>query len=255
MKCFQKLKSILGLSFQLAKAGFKLRNEGTWIGVFWYLLSPLLTFIILLGIFRNNLGGNTPFYPIYLLLGILMFNFFQAVTSASTNIIRQNSGLIKSINFPKESLIFSTLLMFLFSHFFEIIILIAFILFFKIPVLTIVFYPFVLFFLCSFIFGISLILASLTVYIHDLENVWNFTSKIIWFATPIFYTLEENSKLYYLNFLNPMYYYITIARDLIIYSKMPEIWVILVAITYSLFFVFVGIVIFNKLKNKFAELI
>ena len=52
-----------------------------------------------------------------------------------------------------------------------------------------------------------------------------------------------------------MYYFITIARDLIIYVRMPELWMILIAVFYSLAFLFVGMLIFNRLNGKFAELI
>lgn len=255
-KNYQKIKSILGLSLQLAKAGFKLRNEGSYLGVFWYLLNPLLMFGLLLLIFSNRVGAGIPSYPLYLLLGIIMFNFFQqATTEATKAIIKDYQLIIKSINFPRESLIASIILKTLFSHLFEIILFVIFLLVFKNSLIGIISYPLMLLFFCFFVFGFSLILGALTVYFIDLENIWLFASRLIWLGTPIFYAVEGQTKLFYVNLFNPMYYFITIARDLIIYLKIPEPWIILGAVSFSLLFLAIGLLIFNKLKIKFAEMI
>jgi len=247
-------RRIIGLSLSLAKTEFKLKNEGTWLGIFWYLLSPILTFLVLVAIFQDRLGQEINNYPLYLLLGIIMFNYFQKITVSSTIVIR-STQVIKAISFPKEALVSSVVLQNLFSHLFEIVILIFFLLFFNIPMTAIIFYPIILIFLSIFSFGVGLILASVGVYIFDLNNVWGFVVSFIWFMTPIFYEIGGQGRLFILNLFNPMYYFITIARDLIIYVRIPELWMILMCIFYTLLFLFVGLLIFNKLKKKFAELI
>lgn len=250
------IKQFMGLSLAIAKANFKLRNEGTWLGVFWYLLNPLLLFGLLLFVFSQNLGSGIEYYPVYLLIGIMMFNFFNSIVIGSTKTILDNSKIIKSIKFPYKSLILSNTLRTLFSHIFEVIVLLVLVsLLFKISLVGILFYSFVLVFLIIFVFGASLITSSLTVYFFDLDNVWLFVSNLIFFGTPIFYAIEQGSILFYFNLFNPMFYYITMARELIIYNKMPELWIILGGVVYSLLFLIIGLIIFNKLKYKFAEMI
>jgi len=251
----KQIKSIFGLSLALAQAGFKLKNEGTWLGIFWYLLSPVLTFLLLSLIFTDRLGGNIPLYPLYLLLGIILFNYFQQISSESVKIIRANAGIIKAIPFPKESLIGSVVLKILFSHIFEVFILIVFLAIFGIPIKTMIFYPLILVFLSIFAFGASLILSSLEVFFIDLDNIWRFVSKLIWFGTPIFYAIEGQTRLFTANLFNPMFYIITVARDIIVYARMPEAWMILGMVGYSFLSLFIGLFIFNKLKTKFAELL
>lgn len=249
------IKQVFGLSFQLAKAGFKLRNEGSYLGIFWYLLNPLLLFLLLLLVFSNRLGSNIPNYPLYMLLGIIIFNFFQNATAEATKTItRDYSGIIKSINFPRESLIGSVVLKTFFSHLFEITLFIVFILIFKGSLTGLIFYPAILFVFCIFVFGACLILSSLTVYFVDLENIWFFVSRLIWLGTPIFYAIGGQTRLFYINLLNPLYYFITISREIIIYSRIPELWMIFMAIGYSLLFLLAGMIVFNKLKVKFAEM-
>ena len=249
-------KNFFESTLQLAKAGFKLRNEGSYLGIFWYLLNPLLMFGLLLLIFADRLGSNIPSYPLYLLLGIIMFNFFQQATIESTKVITQEySGVIKSIDFSRESLVGSIVLKTFFSHLFEIILLVVFVLIFRGSLVGLIFYPVIIIVFCFFVFGVCLIFASLTVYFVDLENIWVFVSKLIWLGTPIFYEIGGQTRLFYINLLNPMYYFITIAREIIIYTKIPELWMIFGAIGYSLLFLLIGLLIFNKLKIKFAEMI
>lgn len=250
----QKFRSVLGLSFVLGKAEFKLRNEGSYLGIFWYLLSPLLMFALLFLVFSDRLGSGITNYPLYLLLGVIMFNFFQSATTESvTSVIREYRWVIKSINFPREALVASILLKNLFSHFFEIAFFTIFLLFFKISLVGILFYFLILILFCLFVFGVSLALASLTVYFVDLESIWSFLVKLLWLGTPIFYAIAGQQKLYYVSLFNPMYYFLTFARDVVIYSKTPDILIVLGAIFYALLFFVIGVLIFNILKVKFAE--
>lgn len=250
-----RIRNIIELTFALAKAEFKLRNEGSYLGILWYLLNPLLLFLLLLLVFSDRVGVNIPSYPIYLLLGIIIFNFFQAATIESAKVIHVNRWILKSINFPREVLVSSIILKTIFSHIFEIILLIVFLLFYRVPISGVLFYPFILIFFCIFIYGASLILSAIAVYFVDLENIWAFVVRLIWLGTPIFYAIGGQTKLFYISLFNPMYYFITIARDFIVYMKMPELWMIAGAIFYSVLSLIIGILIFNRLKIKFAEMI
>lgn len=249
------MKHALELSHTLAKAEFKERNEGSYLGIVWYMLNPLLMFLLLLLIFYDRIGQRIPHYPLYLLLGIIVFNSFQKVTIEACHAIYANRWIIKSINFPRVALVSSIVLKGLFSHVFEFILFILFALFFRAPISGAIFYPIILIFFYIFIFGVSLFLASLAVYFIDIEYIWGFLSRLIWFGTPIFYAIAGQRRLFILNLFNPMYYYITISRKLMIYSELPPLWMVLGAIGYSLSALVVGLLVFRKLKHKFAELI
>jgi len=256
VKSRENIKKIASLSFQIAKVEFKLRNEGSYLGVLWYLLNPALMFVLLLAIFNDRLGGDIQHYPLYLLLGIIMFNFFQSVTAESTRtIIREHHYLIKSIDFPRESLIVAVVLKNLFSHFLEIALFAIVTLILGANPLPIIYYLPVLALLAAFVFGSSLILASLTVYFVDLGNIWDFALKLIWLGTPIFYSIGGQTRLFWANLANPMYYFITLARDLVVYGRTPDWWLPLGAIAWTIASFAVGIIVFGKLKIKFAELI
>ena len=90
-------------------------------------------------------------------------------------------------------------------------------------------------------------------YFVDLDNIWNFASRLLFFATPIFYSLTKGTRLFYLNLFNPIYYFIDASRNLVLYGRMPELFIVIGCIFYALVFFIVGQAIFKKLKNKFAE--
>ena len=250
---WKNIKNILGLSLSLSKANFKTRNEGSYLGILWYLLNPLSFFLIMLFIQGAILKKPIQDYPIYLLIGIIMLNFFSSVTSFSTNVIQSNSNFIKSIKINKEVFVISGVFQFIFSHFFEFLILVFFAIFYKMNLFFLLFYPIIFCLLCLFTIGISFILSIAGVYISDLKNVWSIFTSLIMFATPVFYSVNSGDLLQKINMFNPLYHYINITRDLVIFNKFPKISTIILAVFFSITMFIIGIYIFEKNKNKLAE--
>jgi len=255
-KYYYKVKSILGLSLSLAKADFKLRNEGSYLGIFWYLLNPLALFLIILFIrgaaFSSN---NISFYPIYLLLGVIMNNFFSKSLSSAVGVIGDSSGLIKSIKIKYESLVISEVLGTIFSHFFEVLLLAIFMLCYKVSLIGIIYYLIIFAVFSIFLTGMSFIFAVIGAYVNDFANIWSIATQLIFFITPTFYLVKEGTWLYKVNMFNPLYYFLTAAREVAIYGKMPTLRLIAGIVVMTIFFFVAGIIIFNKFKSKFAELV
>jgi len=251
-KYYKKAKSILSLSFSLAKVKFKLRNEGSYLGIFWYLLNPLAMFSIFL--FLGNIINKKTIehYPVYLLLGLIMFNIFRGATDASTSSIAGNAGIIKSMKVSFEPFVISGVLQSVFSHFFEILVLIAFLIYFQIPLGGLLFYPFILFLLVLFIIGFSFTLAALGTYISDISNIWSIMVNLTWFAAPVFYVVTKGD-VPFINSINPMFYFITAARDIIIYETFPDFKIILLMVAFGFGSLAIGLFIFEKNKHRFPE--
>ncbi len=250
-----KVTGILGLGIQLAKANFKLKNEGSFIGIFWYLLEPFFLFIIILGIMTAFGRVDDSHYPLYLLLGLVMYNFFSVTTSISTGVITDSSDFIKSIKINHESLIISRVLEGIFSHFFEILLFIGFMIYFKIPLIWILVYPFLFVFFVLFVLGLSFLLATLGIYILDIRNAWRVVTTLLFFVTPIFYIAEKGTLFYKINLFNPVFYFISVAREFIVYNKIPEYWIIGTIIGIGALFFLIGVAVFENYKNRFAEFV
>lgn len=255
-KIFQYYKKTFLLSFSIAKANFKLRNEGSYLGIFWYLLNPLSLFAILLflrGAFFST--EHIKFYPIYLLIGIIMINFFNQLIGFSINVIQNNSGYIKSIKISQEVFVFAMVIQFIFSHIFELMLVAILFVFFKVSLIGILLYLFIFIFFTIFVLGLCLIFAVIGLYINDFNNIWSIASQLLFFITPIFYSISPGTNLSAINHFNPLFHFITITRDVAIYGIFPPLPIILLMIGISVGSFFVGSIIFNKFKGKFAELV
>src|SRR5438128_2681924 len=95
---------------ELVRTDFKLRYQGSMLGYAWSLLRPLLLFLILYVVFVKflKLGKNIPHYPIYLLLGIVIWNFFNEMTVQSLNSIVARGDLIRKIRIPRWIIVMSS---------------------------------------------------------------------------------------------------------------------------------------------------
>jgi ABC-type polysaccharide/polyol phosphate export permease len=261
-KVWQNIYVILRLSFSFAKTNFKLRNEGSYLGIFWYILGPLALFFIILFVKQEVFANTTiAFYPIYLLIGLLIFNLFTQIISASITSISSNAGFIKSIKIPTESLVLAKVIQFIFSHMFEIVLLamcmkyigfsiggIVVGLLLYIPVLTM---------FLLFLTGVAFIVSTIGVYVSDLANVWAVISQLLFFITPIFYLPKEGSLLYGVNEYNPLYYFMRMSRDVLIEGRIHEVFLrefFMVGLFSTLIFC-AGLCIFGKYKKRFAELV
>jgi ABC-type polysaccharide/polyol phosphate export permease len=249
-------KNSIALSFSLAKAGFKVRNEGSYLGILWYLLSPLSFFLIILYLRGTlSLDAGVAYYPAYLLIGLIMMNMFNQSVATSIDIIRSNANFIKSIKIPYEVFVVSTVFKAIFSHVFELILVALLFLYLHISLVGIIFYLFVFIFFVLFILGVCFLFATVGLYFNDFKNVWTIAAQLLLFATPVFYAVTPGSHLYLANLFNPLFYFLTSARAVAIYHVLPSGQMMAAVIVGSLIVFFAGLFIFNRSKGRFAEFV
>ena len=251
-----KYNKILSLSYSLAKANFKVRNEGSYLGILWYLLNPLSFFIIFLylrGILFSS--SDTIYYPVYLMVGLIMFNFFSQAVSSSINLIRNNSGYIKSIKIPYEVFILSTVFQAVFSHIFELFLVAILFVYFHISLIGIIWYLGIFIFFGIFVLGLCFLFSTIGLYFNDFGNIWSIVSQLLFFITPVFYTINIESHINISNLFNPLFYFLTTTRDVAIYNTFPPIWIFIILILSSALSLVIGLFFFTKFKQRFAEYI
>ena len=244
------------LAIRLAITNFKERNEGNYLGVVWFLLNPVLMFITLYYVFFQRLGTEVPHYALYLLLGIVQWNFLSIAVAASMDVVLRDARLVKSMPFPRHTLVIAGVLTALFTSAFEILVFLAATLFTGTLTPASFIFLGIIVLQILFVTGLCFIFASMIMYIHDLDNVWQFVSRLWWFGTPIFYILTENtSALGLVNRFNPMYYFVDMARDVLIYAQVPSIQSFSIATMFAVGSLCIGIIIFMILQRRFAELL
>jgi lipopolysaccharide transport system permease protein len=242
---------------KLAFTDLKIRYKNSVLGLVWSLLQPLFMFLVLYlvftSVFKNNSIEN---YPLFLLMGIISWGFFDKATGFSLNSIVGKPSLIKKIYFPREVLVISSCLTALMMSCIELVVFGAFMLAFGVlPAITILLLPVVLFIEFLFTLGISLAIASLNVRYRDIQWIWGVVMQAGFFATPIMYSMSlfEGSTLAGILGMNPIGLIIEMMRDVTIYRRVPALADGAYIIIATLALLAIGYAIFRYMEPVFAE--
>jgi ABC-2 type transport system permease protein len=253
---------------ELVKTDFKLRYQGSILGVIWSVLKPLLLFFVMYMVFVRFLKftDGTPTFPIVLLLGISLWSFFSEATSMGMKSIVDRGDLLRKINLPKYIIVASTMISALIGLGINLVVVLIFAVFSGVDfpwLVLLVPLSIVQFILLSF--GLSLILSTLYVKFRDISHIWDVLLQALFYATPIIYPLSMITNNYpniaNLLLMSPMAQIIQdIRHNLIAPDTVPTIWslvsqwylqIIPIIITVAVFVV--GLIYFHKNSKKFAE--
>jgi ABC-2 type transport system permease protein len=184
---------LLRLTWALAVTDFKLRFFGSALGYLWQLMRPLLLFGVLYVVFSEFLafGSDVRFYPVSLLLGIVLFSFVSEATAGSVRGLVNRENLVRKIEFPRLAVPLSTVLTALFNLGLNLVPVLVFLLAAGGRVRwTWLEFPLLVAILTLFVLGLSLLLSALFVRYRDIEPIWDVVLQIMFYGTPIFYTLK-----------------------------------------------------------------
>ena len=250
---------------ELVRTDFKLRYQGSALGYAWSLLRPLLLFLILYVVFVKllKLGSGIPHYPVYLLLGIVVWNFFYEMTVLSLGSIVSRGDLIRKISIPRWIIIFSTSLSALINLLLNLIVVLIFMLINHVAFMrTSLFLPLILLEVYILAIGLSLFLSAAFVKFRDISYIWEVLLQAGFYLTPILYPLSRITKPIFqkLILLNPMAQtiqdarYSTVTHDTITTSKVFRgDWYQLIPFFIVLIILIIGISYFKKESKYFAE--
>jgi ABC-2 type transport system permease protein len=250
---------------ELVRTDFKLRYQGSALGYAWSLLRPLLVFLILYIVFVKflKLGAGVPHYPVYLLLGIVLWNFFLEMTTQSLTSIVGRGDLIRKIRIPRWIIVVSSSFSVLINFLLNLLVVAVFIIFSHVGILsTIIWFPFLVFEIYIFSLGLSFLLAALYVKFRDISYIWEVCLQAGFYITPILYALSRipNHMYQKIILLNPMAQSIQDARYSIIthdtitgYKVFQHGWHELIPFIIVVFAFAVSVVYFRKESKFFAE--
>ncbi len=258
MMAFDHLRTLYGyrnLIWTLAWGEFKQRYKNSVLGYFWSLLEPLLMLVVLYVVFSNLMRIQVEYYQLFLLLGIILWNFLSRATSMGLNAILGKPSMVQKIYFPREILVLSSCITALLMSIFESLVFVAFMIVFRVPLsANLIYVPLILVILFLLSLGLSLALAALNVFYRDVQFIWAVIIQAGFFATPILYPVDIfGEELQRIFLLNPMAHIIMTARDVIIYSTPAAAGSLLYAGAMSLVTLIIGYIIFAHYEPRFAE--
>lgn len=238
---------------QLVARDFKTKYKRSVLGVLWSFLNPLLTMMVQYIVFSTLFKSDIPNFRLYLLSGIVCFNFFSEATTMGLQSIVGNAALITKVYVPKYiypvSRVFSSTINLLLS----LIPLLAVMLLTGTPVRpAILLLPFGLLCLVTFCIGMGFILSAMMVFFRDTQFLWGVVSMLWMYATPIFYPESIIPAQYMVIYkCNPMYHIIRFVRIILIDGVSPEPKAYALCLIASFVPLVLGAVVFKKNQDKF----
>ncbi len=263
LQVFNTLWHHRDLIAQLVKRDILTRYRGSFGGIVWLLLTPLLMlslYTVVFGIFMKvQFPGATSnmMFSLIIYVALIILNFFSECVSRSPTIIASNPNYVKKIVFPLEifpwvivgSALFHTLVNSLILALFCLIIL------GKVH-LTILLFPFLLFPLMLMTLGLSWFLCSAGVYVRDIAQMMGFILQIIMYLSPVFYSISTLQPKYQkILLMNPLTYIIEQARALVLFGHPPQWQGFVLYLMMSIGIAWLGYIWFQKTKDGFADVL
>lgn len=241
--------------FSLVKKDLRSRYRGSFFGFLWTFINPLMQLVIYSLVFPFLLKMQEENYSMYVFVGLLPWIFFTSSLQIATTSIVANGNLVKKIYFPRMILPFSVASTGVMNYIFGLVIVFAAILFSKI---SLSFYalllPLVILSQYIFVVGMCLILSSLYVYFRDLEHIVGIVIMAWFYVTPVVFNISVFPPYAQKILLfNPMTQYISAYRNVLMYSKPPDL-VGFLSVTLAAVLIFIlGLWVFKRLERSFAE--
>lgn len=235
----------------------KLKYKNSILGYFWSLLDPLLTMLLFIVVFSVFMKIKVENYPVFLITGILPWNFLQMSLNGSLMSLVQSRQLIRKIYFPRQLLPYSVVITYLVNLLLSFLVLIPILFYYKIPVTwNILYLPLAVVLLTMIALGLSLFLSVLFVFFYDTLYASNSITRLWFYLSPIIYpvaTVPEAFRSIYM--LNPITPVICLFRTGFLGTEPPAMIFIIYSVVVALLLFVAGAWFFHKAENNMVKII
>lgn len=231
------------------------KYKGSFLGVLWSFVNPLLMTLVYAIVFPFILRGAQPHYTTFIVVAIIPWTWFTYTIAQGTSTILVNGGIIKKVYFPRMilpiSIVTSGLINFLISCLIIGIFLICSGVGFSwhlvlLPIIIVIQYILQL--------GLILMTSAINVFIRDAEYIITFIVSMVFYGTPILYSVDLfPAQYHWILHLNPMATLVESYRDVFFYHAIPNMRLLGIVGIVSIIVFFIGIIVFKKLEKGFAE--
>lgn len=243
------------LIWDFAISNLKIKYRNSVLGFIWSFLEPLLLLTVLYIVFTNVFKSTIEYFPLYLLLGLIIWNMFVNGTKLSIDSVLARGPLLQQIHIPNEIPPISSAITSLLMISLEMIIFGIFLVAFQfVPPYTIVILPLIVLLNFFLVLGVSLPLSLLNVKFRDTRFIWGVILHAGFFLNPIFYKIEIlPQEIQSILAFSPMVHILNFARDATLYGTLPTAENIILAVGITVLIFGVGFGIFKKLSPRIIE--
>lgn len=240
---------------QVAAIHHRLLDQSTFFGYFWSFLNPLLTLFVLWTFFSRREGQQVPHYALYLLVGIVQFTHFSKSTSSAMRVLHRMRSLATTVIFPKDVLVYSVLLADLPEFVLSIGLTTIIALMSGVPASwALAALPLVLAGHVLLVLWTSILLSMVYVFVRDLDHLFEVAMRLLFFVTPIIYTLDSLSpSLQRVARLNPLALAIELMRAVLLDGRLPPLEALLTFLAVNALLTYLAVVLFRMAEPALLE--
>lgn len=231
------------------------KYKNSFLGILWSFINPLLQIAVYALVFQVILKSNIENYAVYLCCALIPWQYFNSVVIRGAGVIIDNGNIIKKVYFPREILPISVVTSEAINFLISTIIIVIFVLVSGLGININWLWYFLIFAIQYIVsIGIALIFSSLTVYFRDLLHLLGVFMQLLFYATPIVYSISDvPASISWLLKLNPMTYLIDGYRSIFYNATIPNFEGLLIVFIMGIILCVIGYLLFNKLQKRFAE--
>jgi lipopolysaccharide transport system permease protein len=254
-----------GLTLQIVKQQIVGKYRGSYIGILWTLLNPILMLVVYTFVFSivlkvrwsGDVSESKLQFAFILFTGMLIHGLFAEVINKAPSLILLNANYVKKVIFPLEILAFTSFLEGLFNFSVGILVLLITMLVFNNQITwTVIFLPIILIPYFMLLLGLIWFIASLGVFIRDIAQGITVLTTVLLFLSPIFYSKSTlPPEFQWLMNINPLTFIIEQSRDVLIWGKLPDWQGLGVYSVFSGLGMWIGYSWFQKTRKGFADVI
>lgn len=255
----------------LVKTDFRLRYQGSFLGIAWSVLKPLMMFCVMYVVFGKflRMSDGTSTYPVVLLLGISSWQFVTESTNVGLRSVVDRGDLLRKIHFPNYLVVVSATVGALISYAINLVVVFLFALVTRVHFTwRVVLLPLNIIELYVITLAVTLLMSTMYVYFRDIAHIWDVLQQLVFYGMPIIYPLTYVTDrggvladLARLELLNPFAQVIQdIRHNFIAPETQPTIWnqfdnwvIKLFPLVFTAVLLWLGIHLFRRNSRKFAE--
>ena len=246
------------LLYNLISRDFKLKYRRSVLGVAWSVLNPLMMCAVMVVIFGNlfaGRGSGIDNFPVYLVIGQLMYSFFRDSTTMAMGSVMANAMLLRKVYIPKYVFPLEKTCFGLVNYLFSFVALVIIMIITRTPLHATVFlavYPIITLFFFSL--GVGLVLSTLVVFFRDVIHLWEVFTTVLMYFSAIFYAPSQfnNPYLETIIKLNPIYWYITSFRTTVLDGHVLTFNMVWICGLCAVLMLAFGAWVFRKNQDKFV---
>lgn len=238
---------------ELVKRDFKKKYKRTVLGILWSMLSPLMMLGVISFVFSRFFAHSIDYYIPYVLAGQIVFSYFSEATNAGMAALLTNASIFSKINVPKHLFILSKNVSAFINFLLTVVIFFSFVFAYGIkPSISMIHIVVPIVCLIIFNYGVGLVLSALYVFFRDIQYLYGIILQVVMYGSAIFYSADGFTGLMHdIFYLNPLYIYITLIRQTVIYNTVPDMLLWILAVMYAVLSLALGHWVYHRYNYQF----